>query len=131
MSNATTFDHFTVETIELMHAPEGRDWGFHHWRFTVTAHESGAVHVGVYSAGSHRPGATILHGDILWSLGMDAPSALAGEGDLRSTLEALDSEGLGYGLAQGYDVALKLCDLHAFMEALTDDERDALMDEES
>lgn len=133
--NTTTFDHFTVETDELLYAPEGRDWGTHHWQFTVTARESGAVYVGVYSVGSlaarrFRSGAASLPESIIQSLGTEAPTALEGEGDLRKTLEALELEGMGYGLVEGYDVAVNLVNLHNFVEALTDDERDALTNDE-
>lgn len=128
MTNVTTmFENFSV-TTRPSDPPEGRDWGARHWRFEVTAVESGAMHRGYYSVGEMVDWSSYgeLHRSVLESLGLDAPAALEGGGNVLSQLEALDAEGAGYGLAEGYRVAVELVRFHKFVSALTEAEFAAL-----
>ena len=123
----TQFDHFSVST-RLCEAPAGRDWGAKHWRFVVLAKESGAMHRGYYSAGEsvRWSGDAEFHADLLEALGSDAFAALEGGGNMVSQLEALEAEGAGYGLVEGYRVAVELVRFHGFVSALTGAEFAAL-----
>ena len=123
----TEFAHFSVNTRPC-EAPEGRDWGARHWRFLIRANESGAMHKGYYSAGENVRWSSDaeFHADVLEALGSDASVALEGGGNLMSQLEALDAEGVGYGLVEGYRVAVELVRFHGFVSALTEAEFAAL-----
>ena len=123
----TEFDHFSVYTRPC-EAPACRDWGAKHWRFLVRADESGAMHKGYFSAGEavRWSGDAEFHANVLEALGVDALSALEGGGDMVSQLEALDAEGAGYGLVEGYRVAVELVRFHGFVSALTGAEFAAL-----
>lgn len=123
----TEFVHFSVVTLHC-DAPEGRDWGAKHWRFVVLAKESGAMHSGYFSAGEAARWSSDaeFHADVLEALGMDAFAALEGGGDMVSQLEALDAEGVGYGLVEGYRLAVELVRLYEFVSALTEAEFAAL-----
>ena len=123
----TEFEHFSVNTRPC-EAPEGRDWGAKHWRFLIRANESGAMHKGYFSAGEsvRWSGDAEFHADLLEALGVDALSALEGGGDMVSQLEALEAEGAGYGLVEGYRVAVELVRFHGFVSALTEAEFAAL-----
>lgn len=123
----TEFVHFSVVTLPC-EAPEGRDWGAKHWRFVILAKESGATHSGYYSAGEavRWSSDAEFHADLLEALGVDAKSALEGGGDMVSQLEALDAEGVGYGLVEGYRMAVELVRFHGFVSALTEAEFAAL-----
>ena len=123
----TEFEHFAVSTRPC-EAPEGRDWGAKHWRVLVLAKESGAMHKGYFSAGDsvRWSGDAEFHADVLEALGEDASAALEGGGDMVSQLEALEAEGVGYGLVEGYRVAVELARFHGFVSALTEAEFAAL-----
>lgn len=120
----TNTGHFGITTIPT-DRPEGRGWGTHHWRFVIIGEESGSVYSGVYSAGANKT-PEHLHVDVLRSVAMDATLALEGEGDMVTTLEAIDDEGLGYGAAEAYKLARDLVVVHDWVVLLTDDEREAL-----
>lgn len=123
----TEFEHFTVSTRPCG-APEGREWGAQHWLFVIRANESGAMHSGYYSAGEacRWSGDAEFHAELLESLGRDAFAALEGGGYVVSQLEALEAEGAGYGLVEGYRVAVELVRFHGFVSALTEAEFAAL-----
>ena len=123
----TEFVHFSVVTLPC-EAPEGRDWGAKHWRFVVRAKESGAMHRGYYSAGEavRWSSDTEFHADVIGALGEDVTAALEGGGNMVSQLEALEAEGAGYGLVEGYRVAVELVRFHGFVSALTEAEFAAL-----
>ena len=123
----TEFEHFSVSTRPCG-APSDWYWGAQHWRFTVRAKESGATHSGYYSAGESVcwSGDAEFHADVLEALGSDASAALEGGGDMVSQLEALEAEGAGYGLVEGYRVAFELVRFHGFVSALTEAEFAAL-----
>ena len=123
----TEFVHFAVSTRPC-EAPEGRDWGGNHWRFLVRAKESGATHKGYFSAGESVRWSSDaeFHADVLESLGVDSFAALEGGGNMVSYLEALEAEGAGYGLVEGYRVAVELARFYEFVSALTEAELAAL-----
>ena len=121
----TEFKHFSVSTRPC-EAPEGRHWGAKHWRFVIRAKESGATHSGYYSAGEsiRWPSDAEFHADLLGALGVDASVALEGGGNMVSQLEALEDD--GFGLVEGYRVAVELVRFHEFVSALTEAEFAAL-----
>lgn len=123
----TEFEQFSVSTRPCG-APEGWHWGAKHWRFVVHARKSGATHGGYYSAGESVRWSSDaeFHANVLEALGVDASAALEGGGDLISQLEALEAEGAGYGLVEGYRVAVELVRFHEFVSALTEAELAAL-----
>lgn len=123
----TEFKHFSVNTRPC-EAPEGRDWGAKHWRFVIRANESGAMHRGYFSAGESVRWSSDaeFHGAVLEALGEDVAAALEGGGNMVSQLEALEAEGAGYGLVEGYRVAVELVRFHGFVSALTEAEFAAL-----
>ena len=123
----TEFEHFSVVTLPCK-APAGRDWGAKHWRFLIRANESGAMHSGYYSAGEavRWSSDAEFHANVLELLGEDVTAALEGGGNMVSQLEALEAEDAGYGLVEGYRVAVELVRFHGFVSALTEAEFAAL-----
>ena len=123
----TEFKHFSVSTRPC-EAPEGRDWGAKHWRVLVLAKESGAMHKGYFSAGEavRWSSDAEFHANVLEALGEDVAAALEGGGNMVSQLEVLEDEGTGYGLVEGYRVAVELVRFHGFVSALTGAEFAAL-----
>lgn len=123
----TEFEHFSVSTRPC-EAPEGRDWGAKHWRFLVRANESGVMHKGYFSAGElvRWSSDAEFHANVLELLGSDASIALEGGGNMVSQLEALEAEGAGYGLVEGYRVAVELLRFYDFVSELTEAEFAAL-----
>lgn len=121
----TTIGRFEVATNRT--GAQGRTSGSFHWEFTVTS-QSGAAHYGVFSAGSALGdlGGEALAREVIQSVAMDAEVAWPARGDLGRQIESLESEGLGYGLLDGYRVAVDLVAMWPFLEALTAEEVEEL-----